>query len=192
MRCFNKRWRYPTGHRDNGKWVSERIYVVWRDMLARCSNPNSDSYKYYGARGITVCKEWLSYDAFYEWAMANGYNDTLTIERRDPRGNYDPSNCEWITKEDQLRNTTRNVKVGGKCISQIADEAGIKVHTVQYRHSVGNSLTAPVRGYVKRGCDGKSLKEIAKETGISINTLIYRWKTGKRTYEELTAPVGGV
>lgn len=192
MKCFNKRWIYPTGHRDNGKWVSERIYTVWKDMLYRCNNPKSDSYKYYGAKGITVCNEWLSYDNFYEWAMDNGYNDTLTIERRDVGKGYGPFNCEWISKKAQLRNTTRSVKVENKCISQIAEEASIKVHTVQYRHSVGNPLTAPVRGYIKRECDGKTLKEIAKETGISINTLIYRWKSGRKTYKELTAPVGGV
>lgn len=191
MRCFRKRWKYPTGHRDSGKWISERIYTVWKDMLARCNNPKKDGYKYYGARGITVCDEWLSYDNFYEWAMANGYNDALTIERKDVEGNYEPFNCEWVSKSDQLRNTTRNVKVGGVCISQIAEEAGIKVHTVQYRHSVGNPLTSPAREYVKRECDGKTLKQISKETGISINTLIYRWKTGKRTYKELTAPIGG-
>ncbi len=134
MKCFNKRWIYPTGHRDNGKWVSERIYTVWKDMLYRCNNPKSDSYKYYGAKGITVCNEWLSYDNFYEWAMDNGYNDTLTIERRDVGKGYDPFNCEWISKKAQLRNTTRSVKVENKCISQIAEEASIKVHTVQYRH----------------------------------------------------------
>ena len=191
MRCFSKCWRYPTGHRANGEWISERIYAIWKAMLARCNNPKNDRYKNYGARGITVCEEWLSYDAFYEWAMANGYDDTLTIERKNVNGNYEPSNCEWISKEDQLRNTTRSVKVGGKCLSQIAKDAGIEVHTVQYRHSVGKPLTAPVRDYAKRECNGKSLKQIANETGISINTLIYRWKAGKREYKELTAPTGG-
>lgn len=84
-----------------------RIYAVYYNMLGRCKNPSAMGYKNYGERGITVCDEWKnSFEIFYKWAMENGYTDELTIERIDVNGNYEPSNCCWVTRKQQMNNKT--------------------------------------------------------------------------------------
>ena len=86
-----------------------RIYKIWAGIKTRCLNKNSIAYKDYGARGISICKEWESNILpFYNWAIANGYNDNLSIERIDVNGNYEPSNCKWIPKPEQSKNRRSN------------------------------------------------------------------------------------
>lgn len=81
-----------------------RLYKIWQIMKDRCSNPNAPDYKYYGGRGITVCKDWINnYLIFKIWAMANGYADNLTIDRINYKGNYEPNNCQWITLSENTK-----------------------------------------------------------------------------------------
>jgi len=78
-----------------------RLHGIWDGMKARCLNKNRPAYKNYGGRGIKVCEEWQSdYLAFKAWALANGYADNLTIDRIDNDGNYEPSNCQWLSKSE--------------------------------------------------------------------------------------------
>ena len=82
-----------------------RIYDIWCGMKQRCYNSNSDKYRFYGAKGVIICDEWKNnFQTFYEWAMKNGYKDNLTIDRIDPYGNYEPSNCRWATLQEQQLN----------------------------------------------------------------------------------------
>lgn len=94
---------------------SDRLYHVYSNMKNRCYNSNSQDYQYYGDRGIRICDEWLSdYAAFKKWAYANGYDPEAprgecTIDRIDVDGNYEPSNCRWVSMQVQSQNR-RNVK----------------------------------------------------------------------------------
>lgn len=78
-----------------------RLYKIHTQLKARCFNQNHPSYKYYGARGITLCEEWLKFEGFRDWALTNGYTDVLAIERLDFNGNYEPSNCRWVAVTEQ-------------------------------------------------------------------------------------------
>jgi hypothetical protein len=85
--------------------ATSRLYKIYRGMLNRCYLPTIEAYANYGGRGITVCDAWRnSYEAFRDWALANGYADDLTIDRKEVDGHYEPSNCQWIPKGIQQRN----------------------------------------------------------------------------------------
>lgn len=85
------------------------LYVSWRSMRQRCLNKNNTAYHNYGGRGITICDEWLNdFVSFYEWALSNGYKKGYTIDRINNDGNYEPSNCRWITVKEQSYNRRTN------------------------------------------------------------------------------------
>ena len=81
-----------------------RLYRIWQGMLRRCDNPKRKDFHHYGGRGISVCDEWRQFDEFYKWAMANGYQEDLTIDRKDVNGSYCPDNCQWATRYEQTHN----------------------------------------------------------------------------------------
>ena len=114
-----------------------RIYNIWAGFRRRCYDKKVDAYKWYGAKGITYCKEWDKFENFYEWAKNNGYNDDLTIDRIDVNGNYCPENCRWIPIEEQARNKTSNtvVEYNGekRCLSEWAEEYNINYETLLTR-----------------------------------------------------------
>lgn len=81
-----------------------RLYSIWCAMKYRCKKS-----AYYTRRGITIHREWLiNFQSFYNWAMSNGYNDNLTLDRINNEGNYEPSNCRWVTLETQANNKSNN------------------------------------------------------------------------------------
>lgn len=96
-----------TPHGEHGT----RLYWIWRDMIKRCYNTKCDCYKWYGEKGISVCDEWrTSYSNFRDWAKLNGYNDGLTIDRIDPNKNYEPSNCQWLTRSENTAKMQKQKK----------------------------------------------------------------------------------
>ena len=85
-----------------------RLYGIWKGMKTRCRNPNRKTYRWYGGKGISICDEWKhDFLAFKEWALANGYQENLTIDRKDSSGNYEPSNCQWLTRSENAKKGSR-------------------------------------------------------------------------------------
>lgn len=182
-----------------------RLYAVYMTMKQRCCNENHRDYKYYGSRGIQVCDEWKgNFAAFYDWSLENGYDETAdrgqyTIDRIDVNGNYEPSNCRWITIEEQQRNKRNNVLYEYKgsmlTLTEISKQSGIPAGTLTSRiYESGMSIEkATKEDKMKTGREPKkysfngktqNLSEWAKEIGIPRTTLEYRLKSG-RPYEKV-------
>lgn len=104
-----------------------RLYRTWYTIKRRCYEDDFAAYRWYGARGIRVCDEWRnSFEVFRDWALANGYRDDLTIERRDHDGDYEPDNCCWATMAEQGANKSNNrpvMRSDGKTYRNIAEAA---------------------------------------------------------------------
>lgn len=138
---------------------NRRLWEIWRHMRERCDSPYHKSYADYGGRGISVCDEWeQSFEAFAEWAYANGYDDDApfmqcTIDRIDLNGNYEPSNCRWATMKEQCNNRRNNrvLTHNGKSQTLIAwsEETKIPYSTLWRRinkgWSVERALTTPIK-----------------------------------------------
>lgn len=85
-----------------------RIYRTWTNMKARCYNPKEQHYKYYGAKGISVCSKWKKdFTVFLRWSLENGYSDSLTIDRINPTMGYSPDNCQWLTVSENVKKARR-------------------------------------------------------------------------------------
>ena len=83
---------------------NKSLYWAWKSMKQRTQNPKCVAYKNYGARGITVCAEWQSFEPFCEWALSNGYQRGLDLDRRDNDDGYSPENCRWVTRKENVNN----------------------------------------------------------------------------------------
>lgn len=123
--CYNKSKDRSTHNQTNTK-----LYRIWASMKQRCTNTNNSHYRYYGGRGITYDKQWENFEPFYEWATTTGYKQGLEIDRIDNDGDYEPSNCRWVTRKEQCVNTSSNrwLTYNGetKTISQWAEYFGVK------------------------------------------------------------------
>jgi len=145
----------------NGKFKhglrKSRLYRIWANMKNRCYNPNVETYKNYGSRGIEICSEWLNdFYSFYTWAINHGYNDSLTIDRIDFYSGYSPENCRWVTIREQSLNKRTNHYVTLNNKTHPLDEwsriFGINSKTVRSRLDRGwsyeKALTTPVKEVV--------------------------------------------
>lgn len=126
-----------------------RLYTIWASMKARVKNKNDKDFPRYGALGIALCSEWELFENFYEWAMNNGYEDTLSIDRIDGTKGYEPSNCRWATAKQQQNNVKTNVVVElngeKKTLKEWCEFYDLNYHTVwkrfrKYGWSIERSL----------------------------------------------------
>lgn len=115
-----------------------RLYGIWCAIKKRCLNKKDINFIYYGGRGITICDEWKNdFKTFYDWSIANGYKENLTIDRIDVNGNYEASNCRWATYKEQNRNkrNSRMITFNGEthCLAEWAEKIGINSKTLASR-----------------------------------------------------------
>ena len=125
MRC--------TKHGDYGK----RLHTIWRHMKERCEDANNRYYYCYGGRGVSVCEEWHDYEVFKKWALENGYDDQLSIDRIDNDKDYSPDNCRWATMKEQQNNRSNNCRYtyngDTHTVAEWADILGVNKHTLYTR-----------------------------------------------------------
>lgn len=82
-----------------------RLYSIFKGMSQRCYNKNNPAYCYYGGKGIKICDEWRNdFESFRNWSQLNGYSETMSIDRINPNGGYEPNNCRWVTMKVQQNN----------------------------------------------------------------------------------------
>lgn len=137
-----------------------RLYRVWIGMKGRCNNCKNKAYSYYGGRGIKVCQDWdESYALFRDWALANGYQENLTIDRIDVNGNYCHENCRWVSMKVQMNNTraNRRITLNGetKTMAEWSESTGLSYETIRNRTIKGKPadevLQMPKAGREKCG-----------------------------------------
>lgn len=172
---------------------NSRLYAIWRSMKERCTNPNQAAYIHYGGRGIILCEVWHQYSAFRDWALNNGYDISLTIERVNNDGNYEPSNCEWVTYKVQANNrrccnylTFNNVKL---TVVQWSEKTGIPRTTITNRikrgWAIDKTLNTPSENqsvFYEHGGKRLELNEWARLYNIPISTLWARLNVYKMPF----------
>ena len=134
--CLRKE-RISESHTTHG-FSKTKLYRVWKGISCRCENQNQKSFKSYGGRGIQMCETWRkSFPEFRRWALENGYEEGLSIERIDVDGDYCPENCTWISMKEQAQNkrNTVYVDVNGESVAacKIANESGSDPRLVSRR-----------------------------------------------------------
>lgn len=190
---------------------NKNIYWAWKSMKQRCLNPKCRAYRNYGARGIGVCDEWMEFEPFCEWALNNGWEKGRDLDRVDNDGDYEPSNCRWTTRRENVNNRRNTTMLTVDGVTRPGTEwarmLGIPTGTVKawaITHSKGyaEAMIADVmeNGYKPRdygrGSECKwtpvvctstgrkfpSLKAAAEEYGISPSTLSCAIKSGWKTH----------
>ena len=138
-----------------------KLYRTWQGMRNRCYRKSNKYYYNYGGRGICVCDTWKnSFEAFRDWALSNGYDDRLMLDRIDNDGNYEPNNCRWVDRFQQMNNTRNNriLEYDGKAmtVTEWGRKIGLAPHILEkrinnYGWSVEEALTIPKlkRGWTK-------------------------------------------
>lgn len=148
-------WQEHEDARKTDQWHSEErsyrkmreaktnpLAIVYKSMISRCTYASGAEYHRYGGRGITVCDEWRnSQDSFLSWATSSGYESGLEIDRIDNDGNYEPSNCRWVTSMVNTQNSS-NARVTPEKVAGIKKKlaAGISRKTISKEYGVSDGI----------------------------------------------------
>lgn len=115
---------------------NSRLFNVWQTMKSRCENANRDNYARYGGRGIMVCEEWQTAENFVKWALDNGYEKGLQLDRIDNAKGYSPENCRFVTASVNSRNrrNTKFLTLKGetKCVAEWSEILGVSQYTIYW------------------------------------------------------------
>jgi len=150
--------------RTHGK-SKTRLYSIWAGIKKRCLNPNSQYYKNYGGRGISVCSEWINFEPFYEWAVNSGYKECLSIDRINNEQGYSPDNCQWADRYTQARNSRQVIMYNNETASEASVRLGGDISLVSARlkkcgWSLKDAFTIPAKSLP----NGYSLKNHRHDT----------------------------
>jgi CENP-B-like protein len=152
------------------------LHTRWEKIKARCFNKNATHYEDYGGRGITMCDQWKNdFMSFFNWAITNGYKKELEIDRINNNGDYEPINCRWVTRSQNLSNTRRNVYVelNGERITltEACNKLGLKFVTIASRMKKLN-LSFDEAIVYKKICTTKSRPKLSLNEARKIIELI--------------------
>ena len=122
-----KKMRTPEKHGD----THAPLYKKWRTMRLRINYPDTNGYENYGGRGIKICDRWSKYSNFKE-DMGPTFIEGLTLDRKDPDGDYCKDNCKWSTRDDQQRSKRKHIRFNDELVCVYARREGIKYNTAVY------------------------------------------------------------
>lgn len=157
-KCARKKFGEEHTQHGEASWRTDkrtRLYNIWLLMRKRCNNPKDKCFNLYGGRGISVCEQWNDYLSFKQWAIGNGYEENLTIDRVDVNGNYTPENCRWATVKEQQNNKRNNhrVTIDGvtHTITEWSEISGVKQPTIRRRLKTWDAKRAVFTPVAKSG-----------------------------------------
>ena len=166
-------------HYYRSKYDSEihLLYKCWHGMKRRCQNPKFSKYKNYGARGVKVCEEWLSFDNFVNWALNNGYHPSLVISRNGDKGDYTPDNCCFKTFSENLEELLKRRRrpvckicpISHKILKVYKSVCDTTIDGFEYKHVSG---VANARGFTHKGYKWTFLEDLSKEQKSSLNNIL--------------------
>ena len=168
--------------------TNTKIFRTYNSMKERCYRKNSISYSYYGGKGITICDEWLNkqngFQNFYNWAMKNGYDKTLTIDRIDNNKGYSPNNCRWTTNIKQNNNRSNTIKLShnGKTqtISEWAKDISISSVVIKSRLARNNDIEKILSPYVRPKLEKQSGVKGVTWSKSNKKWMVYSERDGKK------------
>ena len=155
--CFNKKTAERNKANATHGMSNTTLFKRWDTMRRRCLDPK----KNYFLLGIKVCKEWEeSFETFRDWALSNGYDESLTIDRINPLGDYEPTNCRFVDSITQQYNKLHNLKLpNGGNARQVARANGITDSAFDKRLSKGWSLEKACTHPLRVNVDGKYITD---------------------------------